>query len=273
MAATDQTISMLGKIAGYVEILSRDPHSTAFVSLAEVYRQMGMLDDAIEVAQKGVTALPQFSPGFTALGRIQAQRGHLPEARSAFERAHALDPGSLPALKGLARVAGMQGERERARELLEAARQLQPEDATVLKMLASLGPAPSAQPPAPAPGGGGSRAVEAAVEPSEVDDRQAPIATPTIAEIYVKQGLPQKALRVYRDLLAAHPENPDLAARCRDLEKLLAGPATDVAVSAEPVPGSEPEPQIASVEDPQEQVLVTLNRWLDAIHDRRDDVR
>ena len=94
--------SLLGKIAGYTEILAKDPRSTIFVQLSEAYRQMGMLDDALEIASKGVRSLPSHAPGFTALGRIQAQRGARGEAVAAFEKAVELDRENLAALKGLA---------------------------------------------------------------------------------------------------------------------------------------------------------------------------
>ena len=75
MANLEQTASLLGKIAGYIEILSKDPHSTAFVSLAEAYRQMGLLDDALEVVEKGVAALPKFSLGLHLPGADSGATG------------------------------------------------------------------------------------------------------------------------------------------------------------------------------------------------------
>lgn len=270
MAALEHTASMLGKIAGYIEILSRDPRSTVFVSLAEAYRQMGLLDDAIEVARNGVQTLPRFSPGYTTLGRIHAQRGELPEADAAFSRANEIDPANVPALKGLARVCGMKGDKTRARTLLEQALRLQPDDATIGKMLAALAIPTSEKLSAvaetkPIPGG-------EVAETSEYDDRQAPIATATIAEIYVKQGLLAKALQVYRDLLKANPGSASLEARYQELDRQLYG---------EPVPDAEVQTQTRKVDDAfpvsaergEERVLATLTRWLDAIRDRRDDVR
>lgn len=270
MANLEQTASLLGKIAGYIEILSKDPHSTAFVSLAEAYRQMGLLDDALEVVEKGVAALPKFSPGYTCLGRIQAQRGELKKAFAAFSRALEMDPDSVPALKGLARVSGMLGQKESSRELLERALQIQPEDPAVAKMLAALGPAPSAK-----------SVVVSAKEPilaesdadaPEAEDAQAPIATATIAEIYVKQGLLGKARQVYRGLLQANPGNAGLEERYRELDRQLKGEgATAVAVPEQTTP-----PEYGSTGTAggnEEQSLVTLRRWLDAIRDRRDHVR
>lgn len=266
---TSEPTSMLGKIAGYVEILSRDPHSTVFVPLAEAYRQMGLLDDALEVARKGTAALPKFSPGYTSLGRIHAQRQELSEAEATFRQALELDPQSVPTLKGLARVYGIRGQKEQARGLLERARQLRPDDTAVAKMLAALGPAPAVKPAssisspaAPSPG---------EIAATEAEDVQAPIATATIAEIYVKQGMLSKAVQVYRGLLVANPGNATLETRYQELVRQMQG-GVGPRVAAEPVV----TPSVAAAPVPKgsdDQTLATLMRWLDAIRDRRDDVR
>ena len=45
-----------------------------------------------------------------------------------------------------------------------------------------------------------------------------PLVTHTMAEVYVKQGLIGAALKVYRELLAQRPEDPELLARIAELE-------------------------------------------------------
>ncbi|MCH7935136.1 MAG: hypothetical protein IIC36_14180 [Gemmatimonadetes bacterium] len=45
-----------------------------------------------------------------------------------------------------------------------------------------------------------------------------PLVTQTMAEVYVKQGLIGAALKVYRELLAQRPEDPELLARIAELE-------------------------------------------------------
>ncbi len=265
--ASPEPVSMLGKIAGYIEILSRDPHSTVFVPLAEAYRQMGMLDDALDAAQRGVAALPKFSPGYTILGRVHAQRNELNEAEAAFWSALEIDPESVPTLKGLARVCGMQGQRERARQLLEQAHQLEPDDATVTKMLAALGPAPAGRSVAPGPA---SAPAHSTADADGDDDALAPFATATIAEIYVKQGLPGKAAQVYRDLLKANPDNASLEARYRELDRQLKGEVAPAAALENPGISSDTGVDITAGEE--DRTLAILMRWLDAIRERRDDV-
>lgn len=48
-----------------------------------------------------------------------------------------------------------------------------------------------------------------------------PLATVTIAELYIKQGFLKKALKIYRDLLDANPGNDDLRQRIVDLKHCI----------------------------------------------------
>lgn len=265
--------SLLGRIAGYVEILAKDPRSTVFVPLAESYRQMGLLDEALEVATRGVQALPSFSPGYTTLGRIQVQLGNLDAAAGAFERALLIEPENLIALKGLARARMQQGDRAQALKLVRRAVALKPDDAVAQKMLAALG-TPAAAPSVATP----SLPVEPPADP---------ISTPTIAEIYIRQGFLGRAMKVYRDLLQADPHNDEIRRKLVELKQRIE------ALKAAPAPAAPAEPAMIMLEDalapaaeaetetetaapgaettaPQ---LAVLTRWLDAISRRRADVR
>jgi len=83
--------SLVSKIGSYLQIVSRDRRSTAFVPLAEAYRQIGLLDDALQAAKLGTQGLPHFSPGFSTLGRVLGQMGRIDEAMSAFAKALSID--------------------------------------------------------------------------------------------------------------------------------------------------------------------------------------
>ena len=50
------------------------------------------------------------------------------------------------------------------------------------------------------------------------------IPTPTLAEIYVAQGMPEKALEVYRQVLEGDPENEEVLSRVKALSRSLAPP-------------------------------------------------
>jgi hypothetical protein len=57
-----------------------------------------------------------------------------------------------------------------------------------------------------------------------------PISTATIAEIYIRQGFPEKALKVYRDLLRADPQNDQLRQKLIALKARLTGVNAEAAV-------------------------------------------
>ena len=80
------------------------------------------------------------------------------------------------------------------------------------------------------------------VSADELDEGEAaPLITRTLAELYVKQGFPDRALAVYRELLEVNPNASDLRARIAELE--TGGPE---AQAEEPT--FEPEPPTTAQE-------------------------
>jgi len=280
----NESTSQLAKIAGYTEILAKDPRSTVFVPLCEAYRQMGMLDDALEVARKGVQTLPKFSPGYAILGRVHAQRGQNDQAVAAFEKALSMDEENLTALKGLITLRLKKGEKALARPLLERVVNLKPDDKKAVQLLASLTPSKPEQRTAPS-----SPPPERTQVASDDMQETEPIATSTIAEIYIRQGFPKRALKVYRDLLDADPHNEDIRRKLillkkRIEEESVAAPQSDAAgdipeADQTDAPQPDKEPQAMSstessvVMSPSERAIAALNRHLEAIRQRRDHVQ
>lgn len=263
MAGNDHG-SLLGAIAEYTERLAQNPRATVFVPLSKAYRQLGMVDDAMAIARTGVQTIPEFSPGHTLLGRLLVEKGDAAGAIACFERALAIDNEDLPALKGLARIRYQQGEHEVARQLLLKASALKSDDPTVQQALASLPPQTRGTAHAPA----GEPAQKVA----------APIATPTIAEIYERQGFLKRALGVYRDLLQRDPANQDLLGKYRALKARIAAGASDVT----PPPAVDPPAAVAEVPPVEvappvvpagQHVLQSLERLLEAVHRRRKHVQ
>jgi tetratricopeptide (TPR) repeat protein len=256
-------LSLLGKIAEYTEVLAENPRSTVFVPLSEAYRQIGMREEALQIVRHGVATLPRYSQGVFALGRLQAENGEIAEAVVSFERALALDSAHIGALKGLSKIRLQQGDKVAARNLLLRAAELQPGDEGIQKMLALLGPA------SPSPG---------------AKKAGAPIATPTIADIYIRQGFPRRALKVYHDLLQADPGNRELREKFATLKKRIEGgdhgkvqsqagalnpPADDPAPPPAACAPAPPEPRPSA----REKIVCELDRWLNSIHRRREHVR
>jgi len=85
---------------------------------------------------------------------------------------------------------------------------------------------PEAEPEAPA-------AAEEEFSPPSAEPE--PVVTQTMAEVYVKQGLLDSALKVYRELLAQRPEDPELLSRIAELESRAPAPG-DAPVDSEKHP-------------------------------------
>lgn len=277
--------SLISKIGSYLQIISQDPHSTAFVPLAEAYRQVGLLDDALEAARLGTRSLPHFSPGFSTLGRVLGQMGRIDEAMSAFAKALSIDRQSQAALVGLARLHLIRGERDQARKILNEAAEFHPDDEHIRNMVVALDlPRPwdklkGGKPEEVAQDAAlQDKAPSVDAEPSgeTAESSSEAILTATLAEIYVKQGLLDKAVAVYEEILQRDPDNRSVQERLQTLtassepeitENRVEEAAAD-AVAEVAVPQTPPAP----AEPPARTPLAILERWLAGIHQRREHV-
>ena len=262
--------SLIGKIGSYLQIVAKDPSSTAFVPLAEAYRQVGLLDDALEATRLGTKRLPHFSPGFSAMGRILGQMGRIDEAMTAYAKALSIDRESQAALVGLARLHLIRGERDQARKILAQAKEAHPEHDKIADMLKALDlPRPWAQikqvPAAQAPV---EKVVdekgvdEKGVDEKGVDEKGGPIPTATLVDIYVKQGLTDKAIKIYNEILDKNPGNKDAQERILQLQKEA---GSELQPEAVPGSGIDMEPKDSTP-------LAVMQRWLSVIRQGRANV-
>jgi tetratricopeptide (TPR) repeat protein len=283
MVSANRGGSLIGKIGSYLQIVAKDPSSTAFVPLAEAYRQIGLLDDALEAARLGTKMLPHFSPGYSTMGRILGQMGRIDEAMSAYARALSIDQQSQSALVGLARLHLTRGERDQARRILKQAEEFHPDDEKIADMLIALDlPRPWAE-----------IKLAPQISPSIIQEKipsveiREPIPTATLAEIYVKQGLLDQAVKVYQEILKLHPDNVAVHDRMTQLVKLSMSaevglndgpslaldPAINVqttAVMERPSTSLATSPEQGALND--QSLLSVFKRWLTAINQGRANV-
>ncbi len=64
----------------YQLLYEKDPKSKVFAPLAEAYRRLGLIEEALRVAEAGVGHHPHFPSGRVALAKIQFDRNHFEEA-------------------------------------------------------------------------------------------------------------------------------------------------------------------------------------------------
>ncbi len=81
-----------------------DPGSRLFVSLADEYRKLGRVRDALSALQKGLLAHPGYIAAQVALGRVYLEADQKVDSIATFTKVLAADPGNLVAAKSLADV-------------------------------------------------------------------------------------------------------------------------------------------------------------------------
>jgi len=362
-----ESSSFWSDIKKYEETLAKDPQSYCFALLSELYRKLGLLDDALAVAQKGCGLHPDYAGGFMALGRAYFEKGMKAESRAALENVIKVTPDNLLALKLLSQIYADAGETASAEQALRTILSLNPGDLESQVLLESLmrgGHARSAAAPAahvpsadvfsfedesgedeliledleiiedvpeeltgegpshaaeeipvsplppvmePIEPGAGTHAAESGEfsfaeeelpvsplpgqvespreeEESVTTGGKDPLATVTLAELYVSQGVLDRARAIYQELLDASPGNDDVRQRLASLQLVIDSEESDL-------PREEPgkweveevveEKRAAETrlflpaegEDgpvrPADDVVATLETWLENIRRRR----
>src|SRR5579872_5181477 len=99
-------LNMENNVSSFVEryqlLYEKDPDSKVFAPLAEAYRRMGLLDEAIDLAESGVKVHPHFASGRVALGKCYVQKGKFAQAAEELKAASELSPENLLAHQLLA---------------------------------------------------------------------------------------------------------------------------------------------------------------------------
>lgn len=234
----------------------RAPGSHVFAPLADAYRKLGLLEEALDICARGLSANPRYASGCVVQGKCQYDAGRADRAEESFRRVLEIDPHNLVALRYLGIIRAACGDPDGARGFFEHILTLDPGDKDIQHRLEAIrenrqvppstlvdeienvllqparGSAPSVAPAAPATDDievGGSDAVMELPEVRE-DFEGSPIllgdesvttdyiATVTLADIFAAQGYAAKAIRIYQDVLRRQPDNVDVKRKMAALE-------------------------------------------------------
>jgi tetratricopeptide (TPR) repeat protein len=119
--------------------LAKDPHSKAFLPLAEEYCKVGMWEEAVSVLEAGLKLYPGFITAMVILGRAYDQLNQATKARAVLEGAIKLSPENLRAHRTLMRIYAGQGLRQDAMNSCRVILSMNSKDEEALSVQASLG--------------------------------------------------------------------------------------------------------------------------------------
>lgn len=170
-------------------------------------------EQALRRAEIGTDHFPGYATGWYALAQAQKANGSLRDAVASAEHCLAIEPDFFAAWDLLAELwselkvpAAARAARARRDEFLHVGR---PER----EAAETPGPIPPADEPQP------TTAQKVVLKrPSET---ARVFETPTLAEVYRRQGLLDRALAVYRKILERHPEDAGAKSMVRKLEDEL----------------------------------------------------
>jgi tetratricopeptide (TPR) repeat protein len=227
--------------------------SSVFIQLAEAYRSQGRYEEAILTCQKGLEKMPDSLPGRLLLGRSYLEKGMIPQAKEELEKVAREIEACFAVYQLLSLVYLQEKNVEKSLEVLKKSLYLpspeeKPKKGVPPREMDLLHRAPS--PPAVTPETDLPKTAGEMEKAGEAE-KPAPTAfqTDTLAEIYIKQGHPDRALLVYQEILAREPENSAVREKVDALKKQLEG-----------------DRKVAS----QKKVLSHLEQWLAAVS-RKDD--
>ena len=111
-----QTVN-LEFVERYQSIYEKDPKSKVFAPLAEAYRQMGLIKEALELCEQGLAEHPQFASGQVTYARVLISSDRKEEAFEQLKQACTVAPENILAHRLLGELAL---ERHQAKEALKA---------------------------------------------------------------------------------------------------------------------------------------------------------
>ncbi len=229
------------QIAHFEARLRLDPESRVFLPLADLYRRSGELEHARDLLESGLGIHTRFLAARAALGLVQVQLGQTDAARASLDQVLAVDPDNDLALEVLLDEAAERGDWQGVRDLAVRLLRLRPEDPAVAEALQEARARLEGRPigattvVATTADDGASTATPERGPAAAMDYRA--FETPTLAELYLRQGHLGKARRIVERILAADPDHTDareLMARIEtdDDASPEAGDEEDAAVEA-----------------------------------------
>ena len=222
------------RITIYRQELDEKPSSRTFAPLADLLRQDGRLNEALDLVEKGLAIHPDYISALVIRGRILLDSGRAEEAQRAFADVLARDSENVLVLKLLSDAARQRQAWNEAIPLLEKLAVLDSNEQIWLEALQDVRMR--------------LRQDTGEPEPHGEDGDNLGFATMTLVDILLAQGYRDKAVAALEDMARREPDNRDIQLKLAELRPGIAKPlgAPGMGVPPVPDPGSAPKADGAS---------------------------
>ncbi|HXV14014.1 MAG TPA: tetratricopeptide repeat protein [Candidatus Krumholzibacteria bacterium] len=116
----------------------RAPGSHVFAPLADAYRKLGLVEEALDICARGLSANPRYASGYVVQGKCQYDAGRADRAEESFKKVLEIDAQNLVALRYLGIIRAGCGDSDGARGYFERILTLDPGDKDILQRLDAI---------------------------------------------------------------------------------------------------------------------------------------
>ena len=198
----------------YARILTQDPSSVAFIFLAQVFYKQGKIDKAINVLINGLKYNKKSVTGRFLLGKIYYDRWLIERAKREFQTVVELAPDNLAACKMLVQILKSEEAYGKALELLRTASAYHTHDVSIMSELREIEASLSLAKIKEKEFQFAREGIKTALESKSVEELESSVGkyekelyTETIADIYIAQGLHEKARIILEKVFESDPGN------------------------------------------------------------------
>jgi tetratricopeptide (TPR) repeat protein len=198
----------------YARILTQDPSSVAFIFLAQVLYKQGKVDKAINVLINGLRYNKKSVTGRFLLGKIYYDRWLIEQAKREFQAVVELAPDNLAACKMLVQIHKSEEAYGKALEILRSASAYHPHDGSIVSELGEIEASLSAAEKKEKEFKSARESIKTALESKSFEELESGLKqhgkelyTETIADIYISQGLFERACGVLEKMIEIDPGN------------------------------------------------------------------
>lgn len=224
-------------ISKYKSQLEKDPRSKAFAPLAEIYRKVGMNDEALALLKRGLIHHPNFSAAIIIYGQLLLEKDEVEEAYTILKPQLSINGDNIKFLKLFAQSCFKQNLILEALNTYKRVLFISPKDMEATEFIVKYDNFDSVE---------DEDLTQKTFDISNLDDeieswstlslvpqiKEEPVVeeksndepgqifSHTLVDLYLKQGAKQKAIEVLNSALVENPDDKRIQDRLRELEGL-----------------------------------------------------